>query len=885
MRSSESGSFGRWATLAALMLVGVVLVLSPVGSASRAPVAHPATRDATALRRLESLPAQAQSVISATLGSEEPAFTARRSERGYRLSGGGVVAQLGARRVDLHAAEASLSMVLLALGRGDQLNPSGVVSPIARANRVVYDRGALAEWYAAGPSGIEQGFTLQRRPKGARGPLTLALGLGGSLRPRQTESQVQFLTRSGQVALRYGGLSATDARGRRLPIALQLWGGRLLVRVWDRGAHYPLRIDPFIQQGEKLTGGGESGEARFGYSVALSSDGNTALIGGPDDQGNGAEGIGGAWVFTRSGSTWTQQGPKLTGSEESGNDEFGQSVALSANGETALVAGNTISGSEGGAWVFTRSGSTWTQQGPKLTGSEESGESTGFGDGLALSADGNTALVGGDGDNSSVGAAWVFTRSGSTWTQQGSKLTGGGESGAGRFGESVALSSDGNTALIGGPFDGNAGAVWVFTRSGSAWTQQGSKLTGGEESGEGAFGFEVALSSDGHIALIGGPDDNGNGVEGIGAAWVFTRSGSTWTQQGPKLTGSGESGKARFGYSVALSSDGDTALIGAPRDDGQTGAAWVFTRSGSTWTQQGSKLTGGGEVGTGSFGISVALSSNGDTALTGGADDNGQVGAAWAFVTLRISSPPSLSFGSQTTGQPGPVLWLPVQSTGLAPLIFSGGAQIGGVDADDFAIPSGDDLCDGQTLQPEQDCWIGVQFTAGAAGLRTATLSFGANNAPPPAPTVALSGIGVAPNSGPAGPIGATGPQGPAGPLGVTGPQGPAGATGSEGAAGKNGEVELVTCRSARTDRGRHDKTVERCTTMLTSSPATITTGGAPIPAVLSREKVVYATGSAFGLGEQTRLLLTLHHHIGSGSYTLTLTHGRKRQRETITIN
>ncbi len=541
------------------------------------------------------------------------------------------MARLGARKVDLRAAGASLSMVLLALGRGGGLNPSDVVSPVVRANRVVYDRGALAEWYAAGPLGVEQGFTLQRRPTGARGPLTLALGLGGSLRPIQTGSQVRFLTRSGRVALRYGGLSATDAGGRRLPVALELRGGRILVRVWDRGARYPLQIDPFIQQGEKLTGGEESGAARFGYSVALSADGDTALVGGPDDNGNGAEGIGAAWVFTRSGSTWTQQGEKLTGSEESGKDEFGQTVALSSDGDTALVGGNTSSGSEGAVWVFTRSGSTWTQQGPKLTGSEESGEYSGFGDGLALSSDGNTALVGGDGDNSGVGAAWVFTRSGSTWTQQGSKLTGGGESGAGRFGEGVALSSDGETALIGGPFDGNAGAVWVFTRSGSTWTQEGSKLMGSEESGEGAFGFEVALSSDGSTALVGGPDDNGNGVEGVGAVWVFTRSDSTWTQQGPKLTGSGETGEARFGYSVTLSSDGDTALIGAPRDNGQTGAAWVFTRSGSTWTQQGSKLTGSGEIGTGSFGISVALSSNGSTALIGGADDNGEVGAAWAW--------------------------------------------------------------------------------------------------------------------------------------------------------------------------------------------------------------------------------------------------------------
>src|SRR5207244_2939248 len=134
------------------------------------------------------------------------------------------------------------------------------------------------------------------------------------------------------------------------------------------------------------------------------------------------------------------------------------------------------------------------------------------------------------------------------------------------------------------------------------------------EVGAGWFGYSVALSSDGNTALIGGYYDK----SGSGAARVLTRSGSTWTQQGSKLTGSGEVGAGRFGYSVALSSDGNTALIGGDQDNSPVGAAWVFTRTGSTWAQQGSKLTGSGEVGAGYFGFSVALSSDGNTALIGG---------------------------------------------------------------------------------------------------------------------------------------------------------------------------------------------------------------------------------------------------------------------------
>jgi hypothetical protein len=388
---------------------------------------------------------------------------------------------------------------------------------------------------------------------------------------------------------------------------------------------------------------------------------------------------------------------------------------------------------------------------------------------VALSADGKTAVIGGSCECSNVGAAWAFTRSGGVWTQQGPKLTASGETGAGRFGSSVALSADGNTALIGGPLDASdVGAAWAFTRSGGAWAQQGTKLTASDEAGAARFGISAALSADGNTALIGADSDNG----GTGAAWAFTRSGGIWTQQGTKLTASDESGSANFGSGVALSDDGNTALIGGYLDNFFGGAAWVFTRSGAVWTQQGTKLTGGDETGSGQFGVSAGLSADGDTALIGGHQDDNGVGAAWAFASVRIASPPSLAFGSQTTGQPGPVDWLPVVKTGDAPVTFSGPAQITGPNATDFAIPPGDDLCNGATLDRDQLCLIGVQFTAAADGPRTATLSLGANNAYAPPPTVSLTGTGVAPGSGPQGPAGVQGPPGAQGPAGPAGPSG-----------------------------------------------------------------------------------------------------------------
>jgi hypothetical protein len=752
-----------------LRIVVVALACGAVvlsGGLSRTAPSAPANgvRGAAALARLQSLPLQAQGVMSTSLGAGAASFAARPSGRGYRLAGGGVAADLGGRGARMRVGDGSLSMALAGVGRGDRLGSVESGSLRARANRVTLGRPGVREWYAAGPLGIEQGFTVASRPAGAGGSLTLAMRLGGSLHARLAGSEVRFVTPAGRVAARYGGLVALDARGRRLPAALTLVGGSLRLRVDDRGARYPLQIDPFVQQGGKLTGDGESGTGQFGISVALSDDGNTALIGGSGD----TAAAGAAWAFTRAGGVWTQQGPKLTANDETGAGRFGTSVALSADGNTAVIGGSGDSSNVGAAWAFTRSGGAWTQQGSKLTAGGETGAGR-FGSSVALSADGNTALIGGPLDDSGVGAAWAFTRSGGAWTQQGTKFTASDEAGAARFGISAALSADGNTALIGADSDnGGTGAAWAFTRSGGTWTQQGTKLTASDETGSANFGSGVALSDDGNTALIGGYLDNFF----VGAAWVFTRSGAVWTQQGSKLTASDETGASQFGKSVALSADGDTALIGGDRDNGFVGAAWVFTRSGAAWTQQETKLTGGDETGAGQFGVSAGLSADGDSALLGGHQDDNGVGAAWAFASVRIASPPSLAFGSQTTGQPGPVDWLPVVKTGDAPLTFSGPAQITGPNASDFAIPPGDDLCNGATLERDQLCLIGVQFTASADGPRTATLSLGANNAYAPPPTVSLTGTGVAPGSGPQGPAGIQGPPGAQGPAGPAGPSG-----------------------------------------------------------------------------------------------------------------
>ncbi len=580
---------------------------------------------------LSSLPLAAQGPVSEALGADDPAYR-------VRASGGGLgavspaqqlSANFGRSGVSVSSGTTWLDLSLRAVGFGASLRTLGQVAPRVKANRVSYARAGLSEWYVNGPLGLEQGFTIPSAPSAhADGALTLAMALSGNAHASLASGgQSISFRRAGRSVLRYSGLSATDARGRALHSWLELRGGEILLRVDTAGARYPLRIDPFIQQGEKLTGGGERGEeGAFGVSVALSAGGEYALVGGPGDNGK----VGAAWVFLRSGATWSQQGPKLTGKEEAGAGEFGTSVALSEKGEYALIGGPGDNEHAGAAWVFTRSGTTWTQQ-TKITGKEETGKGY-FGLSVALAAkEANYALIGGPANNGGVGAAWVETRSGTTWSYQ-AKLTGSGESGNGGFGYSLALNYTGEYALLGGPTNnGGVGAAWVFLRESgkTTWAQQ-AMLTGSGETGEGEFGYSVALSEKGEYALIGAPNNNGN----AGAAWVFLRESgkTTWAQQA-MLTGSGETGEGEFGYSVALASkEANYALIGGPANNGGVGAAWVFLRETgkTTWTQQ-AKLTGGGESGNGGFGYSVALSATGEYALMGGPGDNREVGAAWVF--------------------------------------------------------------------------------------------------------------------------------------------------------------------------------------------------------------------------------------------------------------
>ncbi|HYW46098.1 MAG TPA: hypothetical protein VE959_24755 [Bryobacteraceae bacterium] len=449
----------------------------------------------------------------------------------------------------------------------------------------------------------------------------------------------------------------------------------------------------FTQQGNKLVTAGTTGAyALQGESVALSADGNTALVGagviGAITLGfcnNSVPVFQKPTVYTRSNGVWTQQATLPV--------DDGAVVGLSADGNTAIAGFSGENNSAGAAWVFTRTNGSWNQQGNALVPSDASGHAQ-FGSSVGISGDGNTAVVGGPNDNPQgpagsatcvangcIGAAWIFARSNGAWSQQGSKLVGSGSvnstslSGANGYGvaqgTSVAISDDGNTVLSGGPLDDSLiGATWVFTRGNGAWSQQGPKLSGSGLAPE--QGSAVALSADGNTALVGGP--------GADVVWIYVRNQGVWSQQGPSLNGTGEVDSNEFttasqGTSVALSADGNLALVGGPLDtvfDPNTGdpifygATWVYTRSNGTWSQQGSKLVGTrgavyfSECNSGTEavfqGTGVALSGDGSTALIGGPQDTSPnfaaTGAAWVFTRpapvathFIVSAPASASAG------------------------------------------------------------------------------------------------------------------------------------------------------------------------------------------------------------------------------------------------
>ena len=328
-------------------------------------------------------------------------------------------------------------------------------------------------------------------------------------------------------------------------------------------------------------------------------------------------------------------------SDASNYKTVGFSVTFSSDGNYAIAGSSTAATNGGAAYILTRSGSTWTQQAkiiPPVTGFQSE-----LGYSVSMNEDGTYALLGAPLDGGySRGCAYVFTRSGSTWSQQ-AKLVSSDLQNEDRFGDTVSISSDGLYAIVGSQFeDGgagdpltSAGAAYIFTRSGSTWTEQ-AILRSPTPAFADLFGGSVSINSDGSYVAIGarGEDTGGNAT---GSVYIFTRSGSTWTQQ-TRLNPATPIPSGQFGMSVSMSSDGDYVLSTMLAQN----KAYIFTRSGSTWTEQA--ILSPSAQGSGSnYGKSGGISTDGIYAIVGDWVEDGGSGdpytdAGAAYVYERSGS-------------------------------------------------------------------------------------------------------------------------------------------------------------------------------------------------------------------------------------------------------
>jgi hypothetical protein len=390
----------------------------------------------------------------------------------------------------------------------------------------------------------------------------------------------------------------------------------------------------WVQKGSDLNA--EGGDDSFGWAVALSADGNTLAAGGDYNNGNGTS-SGHVRVFTWDGLTWIQKGTDIDG--EAAYDHSGYSVSLSTDGNTLAIGANQNDGAGYGAGhvrVYIWNGVTWIQKGDDIDG-EASNDF--FGYSVSLSSDGNTLAVGAinnDGGAYNAGHVRVFSWNGSAWIQKGGDLDG--ETQNERFGNRVALSSDGNTLAVGiyqksasGTYSGQ---VRVYMWNGSAWIQKGNNMDG--EAAYDKFGRSISMSSDGNIVAIGG-DSNSGSAPYAGHARVYVWNGTAWIQKGNDIDG--ETAYERSGWAVSISQDGNVLAVGAFHNAGNgenSGCVRVYNWDGSAWIQIGEDIVGLSEHDQ--FGNDVSLNSDGSILAAGAHQYGGGAGQVRVFSYISCNN-------------------------------------------------------------------------------------------------------------------------------------------------------------------------------------------------------------------------------------------------------
>jgi hypothetical protein len=416
----------------------------------------------------------------------------------------------------------------------------------------------------------------------------------------------------------------------------------------DNQAHDRLRRG--LLQEAKLLASDRNSTAYFGATSALSADGNTAIVGAyaADDLTSTmpTTDSGAAYIFTRVGGTWIEEA-KLEAADKLEGDQFGGSVAISSDGNTVLIGATAKDDTQAGlsntgaTYVFTRTGTTWMQE-AKLEATSRSADD-GFGVWVSLSNDGNTALIGASGDDDedagvmNRGAAYVFARNMGSWAEQ-VKLVASDAGADQTFGSAVVLSGDGNTAIVGASSgtDGQglrSGAAYVFVRNGTTWAEQ-QKLLASDPGDSDVFSRNLTLSQDGNTAIITAQvhdEETDPATVDSGVAYAFTRNGPMWTQT-QRLLSPDRAFNDRFGTGASLSSDGRTLLVGArfdadPREPASVdnGAAYVYKLYNNSWLYQGKLIADDRRDGDWA-GYHASLSGDGVTVLVGAFGEDDEAG-------------------------------------------------------------------------------------------------------------------------------------------------------------------------------------------------------------------------------------------------------------------
>lgn len=548
--------------------------------------------------------------------------------------------ELASGAISVTARETSDFRVTLTYGgigrSGGELRREEITSTQARGHRVELRRGSdLTEWYLHLHSGLEQGFTIARRPEGSgKEELLVAVDLDveGELYPELTAGERSVVLRdaAGRDRLRYGGLAAFDAEGRWLPCRMALHGNQIQLLVDDRGARYPLVVDPLLFE-HKIVGPSTDLYDHFGATVA--GDASWLVVGAPYQLHSSGAGRGAAYLFARDGNAWVLDRTLTCPETDSTCAAFGASVAL--DGEWLVVGAPGVSGTltVGRAHIYQLIGSSFVLN--RVIAAPPSASNVLFGTSVAI--DYPFLVVGTPGDDeggTNAGAVTLYWYTSGAWAQF-SKHVASDAGASDDFGRAVSIS--GERFVVGAPLHDTTrsdnGAVYTFTRSAVLWYEDDSVLLPSTTATNSAH-FGAALSLRGDQLLVGAPDDSYINTES-GRAWLYERATSgSWNPLENLYTTDDFS---HFGSSVSLGSG--LAAIGASGSDRavpDAGAVYLWVDDGG-WNYEGGTTAPdahGGQL----FGSSVALTPIGLIVGAEGDDEHGnEAGAVYSYLYVLFA--------------------------------------------------------------------------------------------------------------------------------------------------------------------------------------------------------------------------------------------------------